>query len=506
MNFKSNLIYLWLAIQLLAGGSIADHFDDVLHSIRAEAQAQQIYFEILSDEYVTDSSSLLTTPEHELSLKQKKELVEMVNSYYMALNSHHFWLVLRDSLDIILAKNKELEALTTRPSHEFLSSQNALEFLLEQLSRAGLVSFSDLVEAYDQMAGRHQQMPRNIDTIKLALSCTRICAHLGKIGRENKEQPDANAHMNTDIDDLARLFKTALGSTDMYRVFFIDYKALHSVFNSLKPFYKSTPIKGQGKIDFRKDRTKWGDLIGQAVEARARIDSQNFLFDLGKHQRSDREKLMPELLKLFKPQFLEKVKRVKENYKKRKKAQEKSRMVLVEVEKESANQDQAENDPVAPPVPEQKTEPADEEKGLSFDDEDLPFASYTDWTRDQRALSAAKKEASATASSIKKIRLSEGAAKVYRTALGLGSYQVTNRDLQEFLADVGGGFVKCSGPHSDRKIALPNFSQKATQDLLVGKMHLMHSGSDTYPISRLRRYLGRMIRSAGLDQAIALDG
>lgn len=148
----------------------------------------------------------------------------------------------------------------------------------------------------------------------------------------------------------------------------------------------------------------------------------------------------------------------------------------------------------------------DEEYGISYQE----YASLIK-SEKQRTLEKVQ-EAKASASSSKvedsqssQIILTGGAARIYLVAMGLDHSKVRNRDLQQFLNQVGGYFVKCSGRHSDPKIALPNFNENATNPFWVDKMHLMHSGAEHFPISRLRTHLNRMIIESGLYRFVKVE-
>lgn len=508
---KNRILLTFLSVVFFNKFSLADNFKDALDSVRAEAVAQQKYFHGLSQEYYEEAISTLGNDKILKNALLKNPVgMDIYDGYCHALDSYYFWSALKHVSDLMAT---EYDKLLGENKSQSLPIQWALGFWLEQVSRAGAIAYSDI-------SSEMQVMILSGHKLKDKGKYQQVVQILNYVTALNLKRPDSHSHMSLKLEQIKSTLKLEFGDKKLYRQFFIDFQAMHCLFNTLRPFYVlETPISAQQPTDLTSLNDKWVDLIAKEVSLRFKRDTLRKVSMLTIDQRADEIKIMLKLLDLFEPIFRDKVKRALDNQKKRLKAKEKNRLAQAEVQAE--NNDLAVeilNTPKPPIDLEQKEERSVslsevEEKSQSDEDlgeDNMPSISYVDWVETQRRLSLAKKQVGKdsfkeTPKDLPTVFLSGGAEKIYRSAMGLGSFATTNRDLKDFLRQVGGSFVKCSGPHSDPKIALPNFSQEFNEKFLIDKMHLMHSGREIFPISRLQIHLKRMIERAGLSAVVELD-
>lgn len=510
-TFKSKLLFLLFFG--LTSSSFAS-FLEVLESARAEAEAQQLFFQGLSEEYRIETISLVGKANSINDTNWKRILeggskIVSAEHYRYALDSHYIWLAFKKTIDFIITEYNKLQG-SEENKYQSSAIQWAIWFLLEQSGRAGAIAYADMLPGLDSLIinGHHIKNKNAYEAVKILLGQTVIDCRL---------DPESQAHMNLDLGLVSSVLYNEFADLKIYKADFLDYKAMHSFYNLLKPYYlNSHPISGQFPVSLGSLADKWTDIVSLDTLPRVLRDYQKLCKKLGTEQKLDEKFQIQKLLSPFELEFKEKLirdKKTKENQKKKAKAKRqkdrKAQALALELAAASV-QEELQNEPEIE-EPEQKTARpnyfVEENKRAVLEDHGLEYMSYTDWVNKERQLSLAKKTAAKPDNKPLSLErnmtsLSGGALKIYKTAMGLGSSQTTNQDLKEFLNQVGGSFVKCSGPHSDIKIALPNYNIEATNEILVDKMHLMHSGSEEFPVKRLQIHLRRMIERSGLPLVI----
>lgn len=527
--------YLVILLVLFQSVSaFADEFSDGLKAIRTEAQAQMNYFNGLAEdaEKINESTDIV-----QLILATSKSAVA-VDAIYQ---TYVFWKIVDltvSELELNYSKFPSTQSGVT-PAFQMPSIQKALYFLLRQINQAGRIAYNDIPN-FVMTLGLSEQRNPNFET---------LIDRMKEIRRLMDDELNTHPHMALDIEEFGEIYGAVYREHELGWYYFTELKGYHSLFHFIKKFYvlnKNLPPTSARVME----KGMWVSLVhSRTGDYEYSKQARRVLSKAEAHDPGASDPTIQEAATWMSQVYLEdlnkevtesiiKAKKAKKNKKKRENRAKKAKNVgLVEgavdetssstlqsssleerKEKEGKAEEElsqsATSEAVSSPHLDSKAEGVSEEAILQDQDPDLEslLREAEESIAHQKSLSAAKKaglqsEASSSSAtpaiaSIKKITLTGGAAKIYKAAMGIGIAQLsTNGDLTDFLNQVGGKFVQLA-PKADPKIALPNYSVNATQPFWYDRMHLMHNGTDTFPIKRLQIHLRRMIRESGLDQLI----
>lgn len=519
MKYKFLFSYLLVFLSSFVTTSHAGDFADTLSALKVEADANANYFLTLHDVSASKPhSSLAAILEMGPAAWEKRAK----NFSQEARQSYYFWAAVRDLVDLIEKQLKKLPQKQSESLYKLESMQTAIEFLLIQLNRAGVIAFNDL--KYNiSIADADEFKP-----VQMA-AFDKVLVNVGSLHTYMCRRPDSHPHFMVDMDAWSIDFALGMANTNIYRTFFMDFKALFNAYHLLKKFHLSHYIPQQITTPFPQDQLKWVDIIAQAdVPGLPGLYGQKTIKPLKGSLKTihvyhliEDSTLLNQLIQMVGMKLVpsvdaevEKFRKEKRNAKKRLARAKKAEKLEAALGEEPVGQIKTlevlnEKSETPTCVSLSSIDPA---PVVAEDTDEVPAMSYTQWVEFQRKLSLLKREQATTLegkespeapNAARKIMLTGGGAQLFATAMGQGAFQVKNADLQDFLRQVGGEFIKCTGPRSDIKIALPNFSGNG-KPFLIRKMHLMHSGRETFPLPRLRLFMKRMIEEAKLDKAVEL--
>lgn len=531
MNIKLLIPFLFIWQSTI----FASDFKSALISLKAEALAEESYFKGLVEEYRQECQQNIQISE-----------TQMIAAYSPqarageAQQSQVLWSAFAKNLDLMLTEYEKLPQNSQTELYKTDAMQNAIGFLLAQVSRAANVAFNDLVfqvKAEGNKKLETLRLKNFAEYISSSFSIKQMCKTIRQVNEDQHLTPENHHHLSFDISEISQAFHDEFSDLALYRTFFLDFKSLYAFYNYLSKYYLGS-VPQQLKPEFPHAKNKWVDKINLEIDTKAVINQVANVRRLNllaaHHERYPLEgtfilkpekiaPLVDKLVNMMSSDFLKEVAEARqtirkhiENQKKKaaKKRREAKKLALAALEAAAENAPETEttlevveeNDKTPEAFEqkaEEKTVEAADALDIKLDIDGNTYFDFTKWLQNEKNYHKTDENKGQTTAEpkTKKIRLSGGAARIYETAMGKKSYQTTNKDLEQFLNQVGGHFVKCAGRHGDTKIALPNHNSK-TSEFWVDKMHPMHNGSATFPVSRLKIHLRRMIEITGIDKVV----